>query len=236
LQRARALVDTENYLSALQVLRTIPADGKNGTETHAYLGAAYLQLHLYHAAIDEFQEAVRQSPRAWDALLGLAATYVRLREGQKAIEEADKAANIGKNSTDAWLVLGRAHWLQRNFANAEKAALTAQQLEPGNLQAVELLLHIYFDKNEPAKFRSVYDRTQDPTKPITDLAVQFFVRQGEFRRAYEIRIRSERRSLEHQILETQLALAREPDRKSTRLNSSHDQISYAVFCLKKKKI
>src|SRR2546428_7979976 len=26
------------------------------------------------------------------------------------------------------------------------------------------------------------------------------------------------------------------DRKSTRLNSSHDQISYAVFCLKKKNI
>src|SRR2546430_13555493 len=28
--------------------------------------------------------------------------------------------------------------------------------------------------------------------------------------------------------------APEPDRKSTRLNSSHSQISYAVFCLKKK--
>src|SRR5689334_24400399 len=27
-----------------------------------------------------------------------------------------------------------------------------------------------------------------------------------------------------------------PDRKSTRLNSSHSSISYAVFCLKKKKI
>src|SRR5689334_24799802 len=27
----------------------------------------------------------------------------------------------------------------------------------------------------------------------------------------------------------------EPDRKSTRLNSSHSSISYAVFCLKKKK-
>src|SRR3712207_7858258 len=27
-----------------------------------------------------------------------------------------------------------------------------------------------------------------------------------------------------------------PDRKSTRLNSSHANISYAVFCLKKKKI
>src|SRR3712207_7444712 len=28
----------------------------------------------------------------------------------------------------------------------------------------------------------------------------------------------------------------EPDRKSTRLNSSHANISYAVFCLKKKKL
>src|SRR2546430_12659546 len=28
---------------------------------------------------------------------------------------------------------------------------------------------------------------------------------------------------------------KEGDRKSTRLNSSHSQISYAVFCLKKKK-
>src|SRR5206468_7947531 len=34
----------------------------------------------------------------------------------------------------------------------------------------------------------------------------------------------------------QVAVGRgHPDRKSTRLNSSHDQISYAVFCLKKKK-
>src|SRR2546427_4585189 len=30
-------------------------------------------------------------------------------------------------------------------------------------------------------------------------------------------------------------LAKDQDRKSTRLNSSHSQISYAVFCLKKKK-
>src|SRR2546427_3881228 len=37
--------------------------------------------------------------------------------------------------------------------------------------------------------------------------------------------------------DTQVALgtALDADRKSTRLNSSHSQISYAVFCLKKKK-
>src|SRR2546430_9469000 len=32
-----------------------------------------------------------------------------------------------------------------------------------------------------------------------------------------------------------LEFANRQDRKSTRLNSSHSQISYAVFCLKKKK-
>src|SRR3712207_7367909 len=37
-----------------------------------------------------------------------------------------------------------------------------------------------------------------------------------------------------QVLE-ELAAAPEADRKSTRLNSSHAKISYAVFCLKKKK-
>src|SRR2546427_8626601 len=36
----------------------------------------------------------------------------------------------------------------------------------------------------------------------------------------------------HKVLE--LALDVGEDRKSTRLNSSHSQISYAVFCLKKK--
>src|SRR2546428_9099352 len=34
--------------------------------------------------------------------------------------------------------------------------------------------------------------------------------------------------------EISLPLSFYTDRKSTRLNSSHDQISYAVFCLKKK--
>src|SRR5256886_12235836 len=35
---------------------------------------------------------------------------------------------------------------------------------------------------------------------------------------------------------TTLTAPTDGDRKSTRLNSSHSQISYAVFCLKKKKI
>src|SRR5690348_17679755 len=48
--------------------------------------------------------------------------------------------------------------------------------------------------------------------------------------ANELR-RSTSRSAYHSISIS----GRDPDRKSTRLNSSHPSISYAVFCLKKKK-
>src|SRR5688572_32035573 len=41
-----------------------------------------------------------------------------------------------------------------------------------------------------------------------------------------------RRSVRHHVL--RVLLLGDEDRKSTRLNSSHSQISYAVFCLKKK--
>src|SRR2546427_6576501 len=40
---------------------------------------------------------------------------------------------------------------------------------------------------------------------------------------------------DHGLVGHRLAADLRPDRKSTRLNSSHSQISYAVFCLKKKK-
>src|SRR2546430_4463781 len=39
----------------------------------------------------------------------------------------------------------------------------------------------------------------------------------------------------HVVVDDAPPRCRRVDRKSTRLNSSHSQISYAVFCLKKKK-
>src|SRR2546427_8579667 len=50
---------------------------------------------------------------------------------------------------------------------------------------------------------------------------------GDLLRAHGVR---------HRVLDAALRVpAGDRDRKSTRLNSSHSQISYAVFCLKKKK-
>src|SRR2546427_9485680 len=47
--------------------------------------------------------------------------------------------------------------------------------------------------------------------------------------------RLDRPGAELAVIDLSQREARERDRKSTRLNSSHSQISYAVFCLKKKK-
>src|SRR5207245_11496426 len=49
------------------------------------------------------------------------------------------------------------------------------------------------------------------------------------------RHRAGRRTQEHLLCRTRCDSRGRRDRKSTRLNSSHGSISYAVFCLKKKK-
>src|SRR2546430_7331737 len=68
-------------------------------------------------------------------------------------------------------------------------------------------------------------RSQDVRVRMPPAALAAAVGDGHQRRLLTVR---------HPVLGQQLAqLLR--DRKSTRLNSSHSQISYAVFCLKKKK-
>src|SRR5688572_32118620 len=65
------------------------------------------------------------------------------------------------------------------------------------------------------------------------------VRTLEINRGHQLR---EERVLRHATsfgavvltIEAEAKIDRQADRKSTRLNSSHSQISYAVFCLKKK--
>src|SRR5205085_12021398 len=128
LARGRAQLYTENYLAALQTLRDIPDAKKAGPQAHSYLGAAYLKLHLYKAAIKEFEEAIKQRPRQSDPWIGLASSYIELGDAAKAADEAKHATEIEKRSAEAWIALGRAQWQQRNLDQAEKAALKAREL------------------------------------------------------------------------------------------------------------
>src|SRR5690242_21511283 len=52
---------------------------------------------------------------------------------------------------------------------------------------------------------------------------------------YEVKLKSILSLPEYRFITSKEAVVESRDRKSTRLNSSHMSISYAVFCLKKKK-
>src|SRR3990172_3821769 len=129
LARGRALLDAENYLEALETLRDIPARQADRAETHSYLGAAYFRLHLYQAAIREFQAAIDRRSGSSDPWIGLASTHLKLGNAPKALEEAKKATNAETRSTEAWLILGRAHWQQKEFAETQKTAFKAQEFD-----------------------------------------------------------------------------------------------------------
>src|SRR2546430_13359251 len=49
-----------------------------------------------------------------------------------------------------------------------------------------------------------------------------------------VKLHAARQGLMYDLLAGRIRVGATGDRKSTRLNSSHSQISYAVFCLKKK--
>src|SRR3712207_7772392 len=80
--------------------------------------------------------------------------------------------------------------------------------------------------------------------PYTTLFRSREVHEAVLERAERRQIEIVRRLVEHEQVAAAaeqpgeldaVALAARQDRKSTRLNSSHANISYAVFCLKKKK-
>jgi tetratricopeptide (TPR) repeat protein len=208
--RGRSQLFTENYLAALKTLREIPNSEKYGTERHSYLGAAYLKLHLYQAAIKEFEEAIQAQPRTSDPWIGLASSYLELGDPGKAVDQAKRATEIEKHSVDAWIALGRAQWQQRNFEQAEAAALKARELDASNAAVSDLLLHIYSDQDNATKFQTELDRAPKGSKTAQDLAIHFFLRQGQLARAYDWKTRYEREALDRSILESELTLKREP--------------------------
>src|SRR2546428_10086862 len=71
-------------------------------------------------------------------------------------------------------------------------------------------------------FRSIAELAQSRSELLQTI--------GELNRSH-----AELKVTQLQLIEAAKSQVVSRDRKSTRLNSSHDQISYAVFCLKKKK-
>src|SRR5690554_7639046 len=78
--------------------------------------------------------------------------------------------------------------------------------------------------------RAQLDSSAD-TRQLHARASAWFAEHGMLNEAVEYALLAEQPTVAAQLVQ---GSAEELDRKSTRLNSSHVRISYAVFCLKKK--
>src|SRR5260221_10246391 len=84
-------------------------------------------------------------------------------------------------------------------------------------------------------FRSIIDRATHVVVCLREIGARI----GELHRFGFVLVShrrgGNRKRVHNEIRSLRIAAPRPQDRKSTRLNSSHTVISYAVFCLKKKK-
>src|SRR2546427_12554380 len=99
---------------------------------------------------------------------------------------------------------------------------------------MRLILYILFFFNDPAT-TEIYTLSLHDALPIS---TPLKVRVGNLAEPLRGRYAWDARRLRlrgQPTMATKKKPKKKPDRKSTRLNSSHSQISYAVFCLKKKK-
>src|SRR5690349_22625448 len=156
--------------------------------------------------------------------LRVTAAYTPTGDQQKAIDELAGsleagnrfqtllgATGTGKTATMAWLI--------------EKLQRPALVIAHNKTLAAQLCNEFreFFPDNAVEYFVSYYDYYQpEAYVPQADL----YIEKDSSRNDDIDRLRH---------AATSNLLSRREDRKSTRLNSSHVEISYAVFCLKKKK-
>src|SRR2546430_12494315 len=92
------------------------------------------------------------------------------------------------------------------------------------------MIHSFFFFNDTAT-TEIYTLSLHDALPISKAGKQ---NDGTAAKAVGPRAENRRKQELHRVPGEQ-EIAGDGDRKSTRLNSSHSQISYAVFCLKKKR-
>src|SRR2546430_13678859 len=112
--------------------------------------------------------------------------------------------------------------------------------ERRNRQILADVVRTYIEPGEPVSSRAISKRFEETLSPASIRNVMADLEDGGFlyqphTSAGRVPTAAAYRFFAHEIASQATISIVDRDRKSTRLNSSHSQISYAVFCLKKKK-
>ena len=211
LARGRAMLGGGNYLPALEIFKQAVEQNPEHAGARTLLGIVQLRMHLYQSAIETFDKAEELDRGEAGPSIGLAHARLALGEVSASIEDGTHATEVEPQAGEAWIVLAQARWMDRSYGVAESAALKAWELVPDNPRSLEALLHIYMDADKPQKFEALIDDVPDGNRSLQSLVVSFLVRQGEFARAWQHRMRFDRRRTELAILRAELALDRGSD-------------------------
>src|SRR5690554_6553841 len=147
----------------------------------------------------------------------------------EAMDIYEKIVKRGYVSQDLMEKLGDTYYFNARYAEAQPyyerlfTEIEPQETESGEIIPVEIASEYYYryaqtlqHVGRSAEAKTYYDQFVNMTGTQTQIA----------------QIRKNETELKKQIQENS-GRYRNVDRKSTRLNSSHVRISYAVFCLKK---
>src|SRR5258708_1554375 len=91
---------------------------KNSADDHLNKATAYLEQSKYPEAIIELRQALQIDPRRGDIRLKLGDTYARTRDGNNALREYTRAADLLPKSTEAQVKAGSYLLLASAFEDA----------------------------------------------------------------------------------------------------------------------
>src|SRR5688572_21229937 len=123
------------------------------------------------------------------------------------------------------------------------AGTTVNRFCSSGLQAIAMAAHHIINEGVEAAIGggvesiTMMQRDSSPNPWVKEHYPGIYMVMGDTAEVVAKRYKISRQAQDEYALSSQqrTARAQQEDRKSTRLNSSHSQISYAVFCLKKKK-
>src|SRR5262245_15596704 len=158
---------------------------------------------------------------------------------EKALKHADYAIELNEKVVKSHVLRGRILLEMSDIEKASQAFANAEGLDANNVDVwyFQGILNERIGKTEEALRRYMGAAERDPSNAQYVIATTEMLMQLDHLDEAAAFIEARADTFEHSAGVQQVLghIAMLKDRKSTRLNSSHLGISYAVFCLKKKK-
>ncbi len=119
-------------------------------------------------ALQEYEAAVALAPEHYDAHLGLARTYMRMREREQALAAAERARALNESRHDAYLIQGVVHFLADELDEAERALQIARERAPDEPEPLLTLAQVYCDRQDFEQADAALAKARDQIEAMPD--------------------------------------------------------------------